>query len=108
LGGPDLEQPVSQAQKSAAAGAAALSEKSTMRPATSPGEQGTPMSTGNHITVSKPHPQSTQRLIRITNALADAYAASLAYARQKHGEAVKPEDVRTFLVTAFINATGGR
>jgi hypothetical protein len=31
------------------------------------------------------------------------YAATLVYAGRKHGEAVKPEDVKTLLITAFIN-----
>jgi hypothetical protein len=43
-----------------------------------------------------------QCLIGQTNALTDAYAAALLHANQ-YGTTVKPEDVRTLLVTAFIN-----
>jgi hypothetical protein len=43
-----------------------------------------------------------QFLISQTNALTDAYATALLHANQ-YGTTVKPEDVRTLLVTAFIN-----
>lgn len=49
------------------------------------------------------HQGWAQFLISQANALTDAYAACLSHARQQHGEAVKAEDVRTFVVTAFIN-----
>ena len=39
-------------------------------------------------------------LIATTNGLVAAYSACLTNARQQFGEAVKPEDVRTLLVTA--------
>ncbi len=52
------------------------------------------------------------RLVLETNALVDSYAAALKTASEKHGNAVKPEDVRALLVTAYINASkqaqGGR
>ncbi len=52
------------------------------------------------------------RLVLETNALVDSYAAALKAASEKHGNAVKPEDVRALLVTAYINASkqaqGGR
>jgi hypothetical protein len=51
------------------------------------------------------------RLVLETNALVDSYAAALKTASEKHGNAVKPEDVRSLLVTAYISATkqqGGR
>jgi hypothetical protein len=35
------------------------------------------------------------------------YAAALNYAGAKHGNAVKPEDVKTPLTTAFINLSKG-
>ena len=38
-----------------------------------------------------------------TNALADVYAAALAHASTTHGNAIKPEDIRALLTTAFIN-----
>jgi hypothetical protein len=41
------------------------------------------------------------------NALVDVYAAALSYAGTKHGSAVKPEDVKTLLTTAFINLSKG-
>jgi hypothetical protein len=44
----------------------------------------------------------TQALLSQTNALVDVYAAALSDASTKHGNQVKPEDVRSLLVTAFI------
>jgi hypothetical protein len=44
-----------------------------------------------------------QTLLSQTNSLIDVYAASLNYADTKHGEAVKPDDVKALLITAFIN-----
>ena len=44
-----------------------------------------------------------QFLLSQTEALADVYAALLAYSSRRHGNTVKPEDLRTLLVTAFIN-----
>jgi hypothetical protein len=43
-----------------------------------------------------------QSLVGQTNQLVDAYAECILHAAQ-HGLTVKPEDVRTLLVTAFIN-----
>jgi hypothetical protein len=48
------------------------------------------------------HAAWAQTLINQTNELVDAYAAALQHAGNR-GLAVKPEDVRTLLVTAFIN-----
>jgi len=45
-------------------------------------------------------------LVSQTNALVDAYAACLSYAN-RHGNQVKPEDVRSMLVTAYINQSKG-
>lgn len=42
-----------------------------------------------------------QHLISVTDALIDAYAACLKYS-ERHGAAVRNEDVRTLLTTAFI------
>jgi len=44
-----------------------------------------------------------QVLLSQTNSLIDVYAATLNYAGTKHGEAVKPDDVKALLITAFIN-----
>jgi hypothetical protein len=44
-----------------------------------------------------------QMLLVHTNALADVYAAALAHASTAHGNAIKPEDIRALLTTAFIN-----
>jgi hypothetical protein len=52
--------------------------------------------------VSKKQPAWAQTLVGHTNQLVDAYAECMLYAAQ-HGLAIKPEDVRTLLVTAFIN-----
>jgi hypothetical protein len=50
-----------------------------------------------------------QFLLATTNGLTDVYAAALAYASQKHGNAIKAEDVRALLTTAYIaqTKTGG-
>lgn len=45
------------------------------------------------------------RLVIETNALVDVYAAALKTASERHGNSVKPDDVRSFVVTAYINAT---
>lgn len=46
-------------------------------------------------------------LLNQTKALTDVYAAALAHAGAMHGNTVKADDVRTFVVTTFINATKG-
>ena len=60
-------------------------------------------------TAKPPEPSITQGwaqfLLSSTNALVDAYAAALAYASAKHGNSVKPEDVRALLTTAYIAQT---
>lgn len=50
------------------------------------------------------------RLVLETNALVDVYATALRTASERHGNTVKPDDVRSFVVTAYINAnkSGGR
>jgi hypothetical protein len=48
------------------------------------------------------------RLVMETNALVDVYAAALKAASERHGNSVKPEDVRSLLVTAYINASKSR
>jgi hypothetical protein len=47
----------------------------------------------------------SSRLIMETTALVDIYAAVLKTSSERHGNAVKPDDVRSFVVTAYINAT---
>jgi hypothetical protein len=44
------------------------------------------------------------RLIAETTALIDSCAAALKTASERHGGLVKADDVRTFVVTAYINA----
>ena len=53
------------------------------------------------------HQGWAQVLFGQTTALIDVYAAALNYAGTKHGNAVKPEDVKTLLTTAFINLSKG-
>jgi len=59
------------------------------------------------------HPEASaspvwaQSLLGQTNALVDVYAAALSTASSKHGNQVKPEDVRTLLVTAYIQCSKG-
>lgn len=51
----------------------------------------------------------SSRLIMETTALVDVYAAVLRAASERHGNSVKPDDVKSFVVTAYINAAkGGR
>jgi len=45
------------------------------------------------------------RLVLETTALVDVYATVLRAASERHGNSVKPDDVRSFVVTAYINAT---
>lgn len=47
-------------------------------------------------------PAWAQTLLTQTNALADVYAAALAHASSTHGNAIKPEDIRALMTTAFI------
>jgi hypothetical protein len=71
-----------------------------------PGAACTPSSSGVHevtLTVmANKQPAWAQTLVGQTNQLVDAYAQCILHAAQ-HGLTVKPEDVRTLLVTAFIN-----
>jgi len=48
-----------------------------------------------------------QTLLNQTQALTDVYAAALAYASERHGNAVKPEDIRNMMTTAFIGLQKG-
>lgn len=48
-------------------------------------------------------PSWVQTLRAQTEALTDIYAASIKYASNHHGNAIKPEDIRALMTTAFIN-----
>jgi hypothetical protein len=67
---------------------------------------------GNGYTPPPPapavHQGNFQYLIEQTQGLIDAYGALLAYASQRHGNSVKPEDVRSLLTTMFIQQRSGR
>ena len=52
-------------------------------------------------------PDWAQVLLLQTNVLSDVYAAALAHASATHGNAIKPEDIRALLTTAFINLSKG-
>jgi hypothetical protein len=59
------------------------------------------------------HAGWAQYLLQTTDALIDVYAAALRYAGEKHGNTVKPDDVRSLLLSAYINQSkvngnGGR
>jgi len=73
--------------------APAASPEAAPAPATA---GGVPVSQSHHSGID---PGWAQFVISQVNALTDVYAAALSYAREKHGEAVKPEDVRTFVVS---------
>jgi len=47
-------------------------------------------------------PQWAESLLGPTDALVDVYAAALSHASTKRGNQVKAEDVRSLLVTVFI------
>jgi hypothetical protein len=50
-----------------------------------------------------------QHMVSQANALTDVFALVLAHTRATHGEAVTHEDVRTLVVTTYIqHAKGGR
>jgi hypothetical protein len=49
----------------------------------------------------------SSRLVLEVNALVDCYATALKTASERHGNSVKPDDVRSLLVTAYINASKG-
>jgi hypothetical protein len=53
---------------------------------------------------TQPESSGTRRqsLLEQANALVDVYAAALSSASTKHGNQVKPQDVRSLLVTVFI------
>jgi len=74
------------------------------------GKNGNTNGNGNgapkHPEASAP-PVWAQSLLGQTNALVDVYAAALRTASSKHGNQVKPEDVRTLLVTAYIQCSKG-
>lgn len=50
----------------------------------------------------------SSRLVLEATALVDSYAAALKAASERHGGLVKADDVRTFIVTAYINASKAR
>jgi hypothetical protein len=52
-------------------------------------------------------PQWADILLAQTNLLADVYAAAVAHSSATHGNAVRPEDVRAIMTTAFINLSKG-
>jgi hypothetical protein len=53
------------------------------------------------------HTEWVNSLVANVNALTDAFAAALQHAAQ-YGQSVKSEDVRTLLVTSYINTQRGR
>jgi len=46
-------------------------------------------------------------LLAQTNALTDVFAAAVAHASSQHGNAVKADDVRSLMLSAFINLAKG-
>ncbi|HZT29735.1 MAG TPA: hypothetical protein VFA33_07630 [Bryobacteraceae bacterium] len=57
-----------------------------------------------HAPTPELHQGWAQFLLAQTNALIDVYACALAHAGQ-YGNQIKPEDVRSILLSAFINVT---
>jgi hypothetical protein len=52
-------------------------------------------------------PRWAQQLEQQTKHVVDVYAALVNYASAKHGNAVKPEDIRALMTTVFINLSKG-
>jgi hypothetical protein len=48
-----------------------------------------------------------QTLLNQTTAVIDVYAAALAHAGERHGNLVKSDDIRSILLSAFINLSKG-
>ena len=68
---------------------------------TTNGKNGNGNGAPKHPDPSEP-PVWAQSLLEQANALVDVYAAALSSASTKHGNQIKPEDVRSLLVTVFI------
>lgn len=56
---------------------------------------------------SADQPRWAQVLTTQTKHLVDVYAELVNYASDKHGNAVKPDDIRALMTTAFINLSKG-
>jgi hypothetical protein len=50
----------------------------------------------------------SSRLVLEVNALVDCYAVAIKTANERHGGLVKADDVRSLLVTCYINASKGQ
>jgi hypothetical protein len=61
-------------------------------------------SNGNH---SKPAIATgwAQFLLEQTTTLTDVFAAAVRYAQENHADVVKPDDIRSILLSAYINAS---
>lgn len=57
--------------------------------------------------LSSEAPAWAKALAAQTRQLIDVYADAVSYASAKHGNAVKPEDVRSMMTTLFINLSKG-
>jgi len=55
------------------------------------------------VAVPAEQPAWARALANQTRQLIDVYAEAVAYASQRHGNSVKPEDVRSMMTTLFIN-----
>ena len=64
----------------------------------------------NNRNGSKPPAIATgqaQFLLEQVTTLTDVFAAAVRYAKEMHGDAVKPADIRSILLSAYINASKG-
>ncbi len=67
---------------------------------------GKPNGNGNgHTTIHEPPMPWALFLLNQTKALIDVYAMACAYAGEKHGNTVKADDVRSIMLSAFINVS---
>ncbi len=58
-----------------------------------------------HVTITEPPMPWALFLLGQTKALIDVYAMACEYASQKHGNTVRNEDVRSLMLSAFINVS---
>jgi hypothetical protein len=58
-------------------------------------------------TAVEARPRWADALLAQTNALTDVYGAALAHASAKHGNAIKPDDVRSILLSVYIGLSKG-
>lgn len=108
----ELERKLRESVERAKAGASAT----TPAPATATSQQPSALNQANgsskpngvngHAATHDLHAGWTPCLLQLANSLIDVYAAALSYSA-KYGGAVQPDDVRSIVLSCFINVTKG-